>query len=157
MSLAISFTVLAATGAGTMAGFFHSFSNVVMGALARIAPAAAIAAMQEINRVVLNPVFFLLFFGTGVTSLVSVTFSLGGGSLQAAMLSAASIVYIVGVLGVTIACNVPLNSALIPVSGDIRGVDIWRSYVLRWTRWNHVRTLASLATLALYLISLALF
>ena len=54
----------AALGTGLMAGFFFAFSDTVMGALRRLPQAAGISAMQSINVVVLNPLFFAVFFGT---------------------------------------------------------------------------------------------
>ena len=54
----------AALGCGLMAGFFFAFSTAVMGGLARRPAAEAMAAMQSINLVVLNPVFRTAFFGT---------------------------------------------------------------------------------------------
>jgi uncharacterized membrane protein len=66
----------AALGTGLMAGLFFAFSVSVMGALARIQPSEGIAAMQSINRVILNPVFFLAFFGTALVCLVIVAASL---------------------------------------------------------------------------------
>jgi uncharacterized membrane protein len=57
--------------------------------------------------------------------------------------------YLVGTIGVTIACNVPLNDELAklhPQSANAAGY--WDEYLTRWTAWNHVRTLASLAAAA---------
>ena len=54
-----------AIGAALVAGIFYAFSTFVMQALGRLAPREGIAAMQSINVVVINPLFFLAFFGTG--------------------------------------------------------------------------------------------
>jgi len=61
-------TFIAALGSGLMAGFFFAFSATVMWALER--QPAAVAAMQAINVVVLNPLFLGTFFGTAILSLV---------------------------------------------------------------------------------------
>ena len=63
-------TLLSALGCGLMGGFFFAFSAVVMNALARLALAQGIAAMQSINAAVargykvINPWFGAAFSGT---------------------------------------------------------------------------------------------
>jgi uncharacterized membrane protein len=62
---------------------------------------------------------------------------------------AAAVLYLAGVLGVTVAGNVPLNDALAaadPAAGPPGG---WPAWVRRWTAWNTVRSLAALAAAAL--------
>ena len=75
-------TILAALGAGLIAGFFLAFSATVMGALRRIEARAGIAAMQSINVVVLNPVFLGTFFGTALLCLVLLVAAVLRWSLQ---------------------------------------------------------------------------
>src|SRR5262245_43279533 len=53
--------IATAVACGLMGGLFFVFSNAVMGALSRIQPAEGIAAMQSINRVILNPLFLAIF------------------------------------------------------------------------------------------------
>ena len=63
--------------------------------------------------------------------------------------------YLVGTLGVTIACNVPRNdrlAALAPTAPDAE--VIWRRFVREWTLWNHVRTVAAFAAAASFLRAL---
>lgn len=54
-----------------------------------------------------------------------------------------------GTFGVTGAFNVPRNNRLARL--DARSpetADEWTAYVREWTRWNHVRTGAALASAA---------
>ena len=45
--------------------------------------------------------------------------------------------------------NVPLNDKLAAADPDDAGAEsLWSLYLARWTRWNHVRTAASLAAAA---------
>jgi len=53
--LLFSLTLIAAFGCGVMAGVFFAFPTFAMKALARLAPAVGIAAMQSINIAVINP------------------------------------------------------------------------------------------------------
>jgi uncharacterized membrane protein len=57
-------TLLAALGCGLMAGIFFAFSAFVMKALSRLPASEGMAAMQAINVAILNPLFFVVFFGT---------------------------------------------------------------------------------------------
>ena len=51
---------------------------------------------------------------------------------------------------ITASVNVPLNNALARVSGDgDEAAQTWAHYLKRWTRWNTLRTIASLATLVI--------
>jgi uncharacterized membrane protein len=51
------------------------------------------------------------------------------------------------------AFNVPLNNRLIAAGAG--GDDgTWALYLTVWTRWNHVRTAASLAALVLFVVAL---
>jgi uncharacterized protein (TIGR02246 family) len=149
-------TFVAALGSGLVAGIFFAFSNFVMKSLARVPPAQGIAAMQSINVVVLNRWFFALFFGTAVCCLaLAITSFLRWQKPGAGYLLVGSLLYLIGTILVTIACNVPQNDALAaldPTSSDAGRV--WTNYLKNWTAWNHVRTGAALAAAALFTIGL---
>lgn len=149
-------TIAAALGSGLIAGFFFSFSAVVMRALGRLPPDQGIAAMQRINVVVLNRWFFSAFFGTAAVCVVLIAWALL--NLPApgtAHILVASALYLAGVIVVTIAFNVPLNNRLARVDpGSFDGAHVWVQYLATWTRWNHVRTIAPLASAALFAIAL---
>jgi len=144
-----------AVGAALVSGIFYAFSTFVMQALGRLAPREGIAAMQSINVVVINPMFLLAFFGTGVLCATAVIFSLfADTAVPLGPTAAGGALYLVGCLGVTIVRNVPLNERLAAVGpGDAAAEFLWRAYLVRWTRWNHVRTAASLAAAACFLIA----
>ena len=139
----------AALGTGLMAGLFFAFSVSVMRALASRPAAEGIAAMQAINRAILNPVFLVVFIGTALAS-VATLFS------GNAWLLAGGALYLAGAFGVTALFNVPRNNALARASaGDPESARLWADYLATWTAWNHVRTAASLAALALLIIGLS--
>jgi uncharacterized membrane protein len=146
----------AAIGSAMIAGLFYAFSTFIMQALGQLPTAAGAAAMQSINTTILNPLFFSLFFGTAIASLIVLIAALFAsehpGSFCASIGGA---LYLVGAIGVTMAFNVPLNNKLAasnPAAAE--GDTVWRDYLVRWTRWNHVRTLASLAAAVLLTIGL---
>ena len=143
-------SIVTALGAGVVAGVFFAFSNFAMAGLARIPPAEGIRAMQQINITVINPGFMTALFGTGVACLavIVVTLSDWDGS-HGWYLLVAAVVYVVGSIGVTMAFNVPRNTVLArqePTSAE--AARVWERYLVEWTAWNWVRTVASLATTA---------
>jgi uncharacterized membrane protein len=121
---------LVAVGAGLVAGVFVAFSVAVMPALRRGSAEVGTAVMQEVNRVIVNPPFLLLFLGTGAAGVVAAV-------LDVRDVPGAAL-YLVGAVGVTMALNVPLNNRL-----DAEGARVWERYLARWTAWNHVRALAA--------------
>jgi uncharacterized membrane protein len=147
---------VAALGAGIMAGIFFAFSVFMMTALGRLPPPQGIAAMQSINTAILNPLFFLVFFGTAVLCLISAIGAIVEWPLPAAFyLIAGSVLYLVGALLVTMQWNVPLNLALNrsnPESAE--AALLWLRFLRVWTAWNHVRTVASLAAMAAFILAL---
>jgi uncharacterized membrane protein len=139
-----------AIGCALIGGLYFAFSAFIMRALGGIDAAAGIAAMNAINTVILRSAFMPLFFGTTLASAALVV--LGGlrlGTPGADLALAGGAIYVAGMFVVTMVFNVPLNNAL--QRGD---AATWREYLVTWTRWNHVRTVASLAASALFIAAL---
>lgn len=105
---------------------------------------------------VLNPLFDTVFFGTAVLCVVLAVAGLfRWGEAGTIYLIAGSLLYLVGTIVVTIALNVPLNDALAAVApNSAEGVALWTRYIVSWTAWNHVRTVAALTALASFIIAL---
>ena len=73
----------------------------------------------------------------------------------AGYLLAGSLLYLIGTIIVTIACNVPLNDALAAVDPSSADAGrVWTDYLKKWTAWNHLRTGAALAAAALFIVGL---
>ena len=147
-------SLAAALGCGLMAGIFFAFSNFVMRGLARISRDHGILSMQAINITVLNPLFFLAFFGTGLLCAASVALTMiGDGRQGGAYLLTGSALYLLGNIGVTAVFNVPLNKALARVDATAEEASpVWRHYLEKWTFWNHVRTLTALCAAAAFML-----
>ena len=69
-AITIPLILLTALGSALMAGTFFAFSNFVMPALGKLPAEQGLAAMQSINRVVLNPLFLSVFVGTAVAAAI---------------------------------------------------------------------------------------
>lgn len=149
-------TFAAVLGSGLVAGVFFAFSTFVMRALGQLPENQGIVAMKAINVTVLNPWFFLAFFGTGAVCLPVAFLALGSAAgTHRAYLLAACAFYLLGCLFVTMAFNVPLNNRLASTGPDSSGAEaLWGHYLSRWTLWNHVRTAASLAAAGLFAMAL---
>ncbi len=143
-------TVLAALVCGLNAGVFFAFSTFVMRALAQLSPAESITAMQSTNRAAVSPVFMTLVFGNAVLCLwLGVATGLSRPDNTALVLAGVA-VFLIGIIVVTIAFNVPLNDALAtldPAASDAG--QRWSQFVIAWTRWNHVRTVSGAVASAL--------
>jgi len=154
-SLIAPLAFMAALGAGLIAGTFFAFSTFVMKALARLAPAQGIAAMQSINIVVLNPLFLGIFMGTAFLSLALIGIAGWFWMRDSLWLVAGGLFYLLGCFLVTITGNVPLNNALAPLpAASPEAASLWRHYLDRWVFLNHVRTLGSLASCAAFITAL---
>ncbi|GDY24879.1 membrane protein [Agarivorans sp. Toyoura001] len=150
--------LLAAITSGVVAGIFFAFSNFVMPALARLTNEQGLAAMQSINVTVLNPGFFMVFIGSALLSLASLTwqFTLAVSINYYAV--AASLSYLIGCFAVTALANVPRNNALALISRQTalssEDAQYWRTYLQSWTAWNHIRTVASAMAMLLFIFAL---
>jgi uncharacterized membrane protein len=153
----VPLTVLAALGCGLIGGVFFAFSGFVMKALARLPPAQGIAAMQSINVVAVTPPLMVALFGTALACVaLAVAALVGWGRPGNAYLLAGGLLYLAGVVGVTIVGNLPRNNALAAVDpAGADGASQWARYVSGWTAWNTVRTVAAIAAAAALTIALA--
>ena len=150
-------TLAAALGAGLVAGIFFAFSAFIITTLGRLPPEGGTSAMQSINVAVLNPVFFLAFFGTAVAALLLAVVAFAGWSpSRSPYLIAGALLYLAGTIFVTMAFNVPLNNKLAATSPkSAEGASVWKTYLSAWTAWNHVRTIGALAACASFILALS--
>lgn len=136
-------------GVALVGGALFGFSAFIMAALARVPDAQGIRAMQQINKTVFTPWFMVPFFGTAVLGVAAVVLGLlnTDRGWWFPMASAGGL-YALGVFVVTATGNVPLNNRLAAVDADDpRAAELWRRYLVVWTRWNHVRVVASVLAL----------
>lgn len=149
----------AAVSSAAVGGLFYAFSTFVMKGLDRAEPVEAIAAMKGINaEAQANGPFLALFLGSALLALVvgviaAVQFARPGSGyvIAGAVLAVVAMV-------VTMAFNVPLNNTLDKVDPSaLSAADAlreWQAYLVPWTAWNHVRTVAPLLGSVLMLVGL---
>lgn len=157
MSFSLIILILAATVTALIAGLFYAWTCSVMPGLGRLSDGEFVAAMQAMNRAILNPVFFLSFMGTLVLLPLAAFLHYGNGSVRFWLLLSASIVYVVGVFGVTMVGNVPLNNALDAL--NLKTASAGEITALRtrfegpWNALNIIRTLASILAIILVIVA----
>lgn len=144
-----------ASSIALLGGVYFAFSAFVMQALAALEPSSGMAAMQAINRKILNPSFALLFGGTAlVCALIAVVAALRLVSMSGVLSLAGSVIYLLGSFGWTLLYHVPRNDALARFGpADSTGHAYWRRYLREWVAGNHVRTVATVAAAALFLVA----
>ncbi|MGF6846502.1 putative membrane protein [Chitinophaga sp. W3I9] len=145
---------ITAVSTALMGGLFYAYSCSVNPGLGRLSDIGYLSAMQSINRAILNPVFFASFLGSlallPVCTWAYFSYSVSPGSW---CVLGATFVYFIGVLGVTMAGNVPLNNAL--DKADLTATSAGQlaeqraAFEERWNRLNMVRTVAAVGTVAL--------
>lgn len=145
--------VLLITGVLTalIGGLFYAYSCSVVLGLGKLSDVEYLKAMQNINREILNPAFFMSFMGTAI--LLPVSAFLFRGQPPFIFLVLASLAYLIGVFGVTVAGNVPMNDILdkFDISNAAEGAvrQMRDSFENRWNFLNNIRTGFSILSIIL--------
>ncbi|WP_030162265.1 DUF1772 domain-containing protein [Glycomyces sp. NRRL B-16210] len=144
--------LLAATlSAGLMAGLFTGFSYAVMPGIKILDDRSWVAAMQQINRVIMNGWFMTAFLGSVAFTGAALALNWFSDDRSALpWIAVALVLALVAFIG-TIGVNVPLNDQLM-AAGDPSTFDdlagLRERVEAKWIAWNTVRGVASLGSLA---------
>lgn len=149
--------VLGATAlaAAVFGGAMFAFSAFVMPALRDLASRDGVVAMQAVNVRAQQSLLLLPMGVLALGSLAVLVLAVVGDVPAAGLAVAGALLGLAGIV-VTGARNVPLNNRLAPL--DPAGPDTggeWAAYLSAWTRWNHARTVASLAGAVLLAVAAA--
>lgn len=147
--------VTTTTAAALMAGLFYAYSCSVVIGLGKLNDVEYLKAMQSINKEIQNPVFFAAFLG--ILPLLPLTTYMHSQQANFGLLVSAMIVYLVGVFGVTVAGNIPLNNGLENfniLSADSEAIQAQRAlFENKWNILNNIRTACSLITVIILIIA----
>lgn len=136
-----------------LAGTFFGYATSVNGGLHKLRDDEYVRAMQSINIVIQNPLFFLCFMGPVVLLPFSI-FLMYGNDLQFWLLLVASVIYIIGTFGITVVGNVPLNDRLAK-SDPTNAREARAQFENPWNRLHAVRTIAAIiATTLIFIVCL---
>ena len=147
---------------GLSAGLFYAWEVSVIPGTRRIPDKSYLETMQAINRAILNPAFFVVFVGSLIALGVNTFLEFRSGwSLAFFFMIGATLTYGMGTFGITAFGNVPLNEALDVVKlVDLttEGMHETRiSYESKWNYWHKLRTICSVISFILSLLSLFLY
>lgn len=140
---------------GLIAGLFYSYSCSVNRGLAKLSDIEYLKAMKAINKEILNPWFFFSFIGSLVAIPLStwLYYQNNGAGTSFYFLLGASIVYAVGVFGITMTGNVPLNNSLDSIQLENAAqheISARRfDFELPWNRFHFIRTVANAIAFAM--------
>lgn len=129
---------------GLSAGLFFAWSVSVIPGTQRVTDEVYLQTMQSINRAILNPAFFAVFFGSAVLLSISNIYEFHSNKLVFSFFLAASITYLIGTIGVTGLGNVPLNDQLNAMEltrfqqGEISAFR--KFYETKWNKLHAIRT-----------------
>jgi uncharacterized membrane protein len=133
---------------GLIAGLFYAWSISVTPGLARVSDANYLQAFQSMNRAILNPIFFIAFMGLVILlPLLSYMYYSSPESTQFWFILSAAVLYLAGVMAVTIFGNVPMNNTLEVFQVGSMSSDQMESFRLgfekKWNSLNMIRTICS--------------
>ncbi len=143
---------------GLMAGIFFTWSNAVKPGLGKLSDIEYLRALQSMNRVILNNAFKLIFLGAIITvALVPVFyFNLYPKNIFWLFILTL-IIYWVGVFGVTISGNIPLNEILDKTNLESisqEEIKALRTRIeVKWNNFNFIRSISSAITFLLLILS----
>ncbi|MEL7256587.1 MAG: anthrone oxygenase family protein [Pseudomonadota bacterium] len=157
--LTVSVYAIAALILALISGVFLAFSDFVMRSLRAASPTSGIEAMQQINRKVYSSVFLTWLLGMApVATLLSIYAFVFVEGPASTWWVAGGAFYVIGTFLVTVLGNVPMNKRLDPMTpnGTVAH-NYWGTYATIWTRWNHVRTVASAIAAACFFVGCLLY
>ena len=129
---------------GLSAGLFYAWSVSVIPGTQKVVDATYLETMQSINRAILNPSFFLIFFGALIFLSISSIYEFHTNKVTFWLLLASSIFYLLGTVGVTALGNVPLNDQLdvlkiVEMNSD-KIAEFRKYYESNWNKLHMIRT-----------------
>jgi uncharacterized membrane protein len=146
------------TTTALIAGLLYAYSCSVNIGLGRLSDSAYISAMQTINKAIQNPLFLISFIGTFLLLPISTYLNYTQPiSMRFWYLLSATIVYIIGVIGVTFLGNIPLNNTLDLFdlkSANLIDINKQRlDFEGAWNRFHSIRMCASVVALVLTILA----
>ncbi|WP_420150411.1 DUF1772 domain-containing protein [Spirosoma sp.] len=150
--------VCAALTTALVAGLFYAYSCSVNPGLGRLSDPEYVTAMQSINRAILNPLFFISFMGAPILLPISTWLTYGQSTpYRFWLLFGATVIYLIGVFGVTVLGNVPLNEELEAFSIQTASPGEITTQRVRfegpWNTLHTIRTIASIVALLFTIIA----
>lgn len=158
MTTSDTILLLTATSTALIAGLFYGFSCAVNPGLGKLSDKGYLAAMQSINREIQNLLFLTSFMGTVLLLPLSTWLQYRAGAMYSFWtLLTATFIYAIGVFGLTMFGNVPLNQMLDKFNLSAASAeDMARQrerFEKPWNRLHRVRSIAVVASVIMVIIA----
>jgi len=143
---------------GLSAGLCFTWSNAVTPGIGKMDDLGYLLSFQQMNRAILNPLFFIVFFGPFFLGLINIYGYRNASGPILLLLVTATAIYFLGVVLVTIFGNVPLNEIIektnlrVASSNDLK--TIRNIFEVKWNRLHLLRTLSAITSFLVLIISL---
>ena len=143
---------------GLLAGLFYGYDCSVNAGLGNLSNHTYLSAFQSINSAIQNPYFFISFMGSGVFLLITTWLSYTKSPASFYFLLVASIFFIVGVWGITVFGNIPLNNDLaqfdLKTASETTIAEKRKLFENSWNLYHRIRTMAAICSFSLIIISI---
>lgn len=138
-------------------GFFFAWSVSVILGTKKVDDVTYLVTMQNINREILNPAFFIVFFGS-LIALITTTYVQFNNKIVFGFVLSSTIIFLIGTFGITAFGNVPLNNELeafdISMLTSIELKNFRTYYENAWNHFHLIRTISSMVSFTLLLVSI---
>ncbi len=139
---------------GLSAGFFLAWQISVLPGTLRVGDQIYLNVMQSINRAILNPAFFSVFFGSFILLSAAGIYEFNQNKTVFMLILIAAVLYLFGTIGVTGLGNVPLNDALDALDlGNIPEKAAREFRAMYETKWNRLHLIRTAAAVISYILS----
>lgn len=142
---------------GLSAGLFYGWSVSVIPGTQRLSDGVYLETMQSINRAIINPAFFIVFFGSVIAFGVAGFNQWNYNKVTFWLILSAFIIYLIGTIGVTGLGNVPLNNKLDALHLYELNADKMKEfrdyYEVNWNRLHQIRTICTVLSFVLGLVA----
>jgi len=141
---------------GLSAGLCFTWSNSITPGIGKLNDLGYLLSFQEMNRAILNLTFFVVFFSPFILSLINLYVFRNATNSIIWLIIFATIIYVFGVLLVTIFGNVPLNEMLDKTELTTASIDdlkhLRENFETKWNRLHLVRTISSCTSFLLLIL-----
>ena len=143
---------------GLVSGLLYAYSTSVNPGLKSLPDNEYIRAMQSINTAIQNPLFFLSFMGLLLLFPLT-SYLLYGQETKSSFyfFALAMVIYFIGVFGITIFFNVPLNEQLAKFSlstSTQNEISAMRKLFEKpWNNYHTIRTILSIVSFGLTILA----
>ncbi|QSE98795.1 anthrone oxygenase family protein [Fulvivirga lutea] len=132
---------------GLSGGFFYAWQVSVIPGTLKISDASYLETMKSINKEILNPYFFIIFFGALLLAITDAGIHLFNTWSMATFWVVLAAIFYAITFGITAFGNVPLNDALEALKLNDLNADELKNfrnyYEVLWNKYHLYRTWAS--------------